>query len=345
MKTFVTAVLLSAALWFPIHRASAEPKESDVTFIALNGADDAFNRMALAGIEKAHEVYSFTSNVIEILFQANKSTSGRVTSQIRSADSGLQIGVSFFFTPSAIEGALRYPNVKFAVLDDPVNRFFDPPLPNLWSSDFAMEEPSFLAGYLAAATSTSKRIAVYGGARFDAVIRFVEGFKQGALHYNNEQADSVEVIETYAAEDPATSGLEPFSFEAGVVLAQRFIAEGADRIFPAAGAGFFGVFETILVENADHVRLIGVDVDAAMQLPEFANLFLTSATKHLDVAVQDAIQWYLEGGEPGRIYLGTLENGGAGISALSPEVASYQPILDDLASQIISGAIKIELPF
>jgi basic membrane protein A len=90
--------------------------------------------------------------------------------------------------------------------------------------------------------------------------------------------------------------------------------------------------------------MIGVDKDIALTSPEYAPLVLTSAEKRMTNAVYDILAELSAGGAfSGDAYVGTLANGGTGLSPLyefeskvSDEVKAR---LAELEAGIISGEI------
>ncbi|MEI2690738.1 MAG: hypothetical protein V9H69_13920 [Anaerolineae bacterium] len=63
------------------------------------------------------------------------------------------------------------------------------------------------------------------------------------------------------------------------------------------------------------LAVIGVDTDSFVSAPEFADVWLTSVVKKMDVAVFDTIKAAMDGTLTlGDDYLGTLANGGVGLA-------------------------------
>ena len=62
-------------------------------------------------------------------------------------------------------------------------------------SAYAVDQPGFLNGYLAAGISKTGKVGTYGGIQFPAVTAFMDGFYDGVQHYNQVKgAKSVEVL-------------------------------------------------------------------------------------------------------------------------------------------------------
>ena len=58
---------------------------------------------------------------------------------------------------------------------------------------FQTREPSFLAGYVAAATTKTEKVGLYGGLQIPPVVDFMDGFGRGVEAYNEAKSASVEV--------------------------------------------------------------------------------------------------------------------------------------------------------
>jgi basic membrane lipoprotein Med (substrate-binding protein (PBP1-ABC) superfamily) len=52
---------------------------------------------------------------------------------------------------------------------------------------FNTAESSFLAGYLAAGMSKTKKVGTFGGAKIPTVTIFMDGFSQGVDYYNKQK--------------------------------------------------------------------------------------------------------------------------------------------------------------
>ncbi len=65
---------------------------------------------------------------------------------------------------------------------------------NVRALTFSSEQPSFLAGYLAAGMSKSGTVATYGGINIPPVTSFMNGFLQGVNKYNEVHGTKVKVL-------------------------------------------------------------------------------------------------------------------------------------------------------
>jgi basic membrane protein A len=127
-------------------------------------------------------------------------------------------------------------------------------------------------------------------------------------------------------------------------IAAALVNEGADVIFPVGGDQFGAVSEAIKEAGVAGV-MIGVDKDIALTSPEYADMVLTSAEKRMTNAVYDIIADLSAGGTfNGDAYVGTLANGGTGLSPLydfeSQIDAAVLTRLAEIEAGIIAGEIN-----
>ena len=220
---------------------------------------------------------------------------------------------------------------------------------NLKPITYAMNESSFLAGYLAAAYSTSKVIGTYGGLQIDSVTDFMTGYYNGAKYYEVQTGTPVTVV----GWDPATAQGDFVGDFANTGIAQSIsegqLAAGADVLFPVAG-GLFTASATAIRDAGGTAVLLGVDKDIATTQPELADITLTSVEKRMTQAVFDVIEELSSGAdfdvEP---YVGTLENDGTALSdfgAFDAEIPDeVKAALEEITAGIIDGSIDpLETP-
>jgi basic membrane protein A len=214
---------------------------------------------------------------------------------------------------------------------------------NLKPIIYSMNESSYLAGYLAAAYSTTKVVGTYGGLQIDAVTDFMTGFYNGAKAYETETGTPVNVL----GWDPAAgTGLFTDGFgdsEGAKSISAGQIAQDADVIFPVAG-GLFSATSEAINESGKDVVFIGVDKDIAVTSPEYADQVLTSVLKKMTDAVYDVIEEQVDGAEfDATPYVGTLENEGtdlADFGTFDDKVDSeIKDKLEELKAGIIDGSI------
>ena len=243
--------------------------------------------------------------------------------------------VGFNLVAAVNETAKANPEMNFVTIDG-----WSEGNANLKPVGYAMEQSSYLAGYAAAAHSTSKVIGTYGGMQIDAVTAFMDGFYYGAKAYEAETGTPVTVL----GWDPvAKTGdfMGDFAPNSGVskTIAATQIEAGADVIFPVGGDQFGAVSEALSEAGSNGV-MIGVDKNIAVTSPEYADIVLTSVEKRMTAATFNIIK-DLAGGAAfnGDYYIGTLENDGTGLSDSTLISDELWTKLNELKTGIIDGSI------
>jgi len=140
-------------------------------------------------------------------------------------------------------------------------------------------------------------------------------------------------------------GSNPFGDQgAGQRIANTFINQGADIIFPVAGGDGLGTAAAIKTANAGgkHVYMYWVDTDGCVSAATYCKYFITSVEKGISTSVKTAVLLAAKG-HTGGSYIGTLANGGAVLAPYhdwaSKVPASLQAEIKTLEQQIISGKI------
>lgn len=163
--------------------------------------------------------------------------------------------------------APKYPNVKFAIVDNVVNQ------PNVRSIVFAEEQGSFLAGYIAGLTTKTGKIGFVGGMQIPLIKKFQIGYEAGARTANPK----VDVL-------PAKFTDNWDDIDKGKAAATVLFDGGADIVYHAAGRCGIGVINAA----KEHSKFaIGVDRD---QDDLAKGSVLTSMVKHVDQAVYQTIK-------------------------------------------------------
>jgi basic membrane protein A len=156
-------------------------------------------------------------------------------------------------------------------------------IPNYQAPAFAEGEPGYLAGIVAASLSESGVIGAVGGTNVPAVVRYRDGYINGAKSVNPD----IEVLYVESNPDPVIGFNDP---ERGAEIANQMIEQEADVIFQIAGGTGVGVLEAAC--GAD-IYGIGVDVDQYDALvgsnPQAAECIVTSAEKKLQATTLSAI--------------------------------------------------------
>ena len=294
--------------------------------------DKSFNESVYDGLEKAKDglgvaIADAESNTPEDF--------GPNLQAMIDARCDITFAVGFNLVADVNAAAAANPTVSFVTIDG-----WSEGNANLKPVNYAMEESSYLAGYLAAAYSTTKVVGTYGGLQISAVTAFMDGFYYGAKAYGRDNGVDVKVVgwDAVAQTGQFMGGFAPNSGESKAIAA-ALINEGADVLFPVGGDQFGAVSEAIKEAGIDGT-MMGVDKDIALTSPEYAQWTITSVEKRMTNAVYDIIE-SLAGGAAfdGEAYIGTLENGGTGLSPFYDFDAKIPQAVKDRLAELEQGII------
>ncbi|MEY4079085.1 MAG: hypothetical protein RIS80_854 [Actinomycetota bacterium] len=297
--------------------------------------DKSFNESVYDGLTKAK-----TELGVQTADAESNSAEDFAPNLQQMVDAGCDItfAVGFNLVAAVNEAAKGNPDMKFVTIDG-----WSEGNANLKPVTYAMEQSSYLAGYAAAAYSTTKVVGTYGGMQIDAVTAFMDGFYYGAKAYEAETGTPVKVL----GWDPvAKTGdfMGDFTPNSGVskTIAATQIQAGADVILPVAGDQFGAVSEA-LDEAGSNGVMIGVDKNIAVTSPEYADKMLTSVEKRMTTAVFDIIKGIAidKADFSGDAYVGTLANGGTALSDSDKISSELKAKLDELSAGIQDGSIKV----
>jgi len=264
--------------------------------------DKSFNEYTLRGAKEGAKAAGL--NFFYLVSGTSSDYEKNIELQI-SEGADLIITVGFLMGDATAAMAKKYPNVRFAIIDNaypPGKDGVDPytkDLKNVTSLMFAEDQAGYLAGVLADCISQTGKVATVSGMEIPPVKNFVVGFQNGAKSANPKIVAFNQYIPDF--NDPAT----------GKTVGQNFINQGADVIFAVGGNTGNG---GLLAAKEAGKKGIGVDVDQYLTYPEIKDALITSAVKKMDVATSKAVQEFAAGSlEPG-IELATITNGGVSLA-------------------------------
>jgi basic membrane protein A and related proteins len=285
--------------------------------------DRGFNHLAYLGVQDAAARLGITYKV-----NLSQSSGEYVPNLSDFARKGydLTIGVGFTEAQAIDTVATQFPKSHFAIVD--VDQKTEPHKPpNLLGLLFREQEVGYLAGYLAGLEEKRRPgpdvVGSVGGQKQPPVDRFIAGYQAGAR-----------------AADPGVKTLNGYSQDfvkqdLCKTIALNQIAEGAGVVFQVAGGCGLGVIRAAAEKG---VWAIGVDADQAYIDPKHV---LTSATKHVDVAVYKAIESVVRGKFKGGNVVYGLKDNGVGLGKINPTVPrSEVQQVDKIRQQIVSGKIN-----
>jgi basic membrane protein A len=323
-----------------------------VCFVAdVGGVDDkSFNQQIFEGLQQAQ-----TDLGVDMTYVTSKSAADYAPfiQDYVNQDCDLIVLAGFNMGTDLVTSAKANPDQKYTIVDYDIFDFStNPPtdvtLDNVSELTFQTDQAAFLAGYLAAGTTQTKKVATYGGVFFPTVTIFMNGFAAGIRKWNQDNGDTVQLLGwdpatqkgVQISTDPAVGFYTPAE---GRRVAEDFISEGADIILPVAGGTGIGTMAAAQDEGS--VYGVWVDTDGCVAAQEYCSLFLTTVEKHMNIAVEDTVKGVLDGSFKGGLYVGTLANNGVGISDYH-DLASMVPQelkdkIEELKQGIIDGSISV----
>ena len=299
------------------------------------GPDDkGFNQSAYKGVTDAATQYGITPELLE-----SKTDADYVPNIQSFVDKkcNLIVTVGFLLGDATKAAAEANPDQQFAIVDFG----YDPPIANVRTLNFATNESSFLAGYLAAGMTKTGKVGTYGGINIPTVTIFMDGFKKGVEYYNQQKGKTVELLGWDGKDGLFTGNFD--KVDDGKTFAKNLADEGADIVLPVAGP--LGLGSAAFAQENGKVAIIGVDTDQYVSAPEYKEVYLASILKNIDASVLDSIKNVVETGKPGDAYSGTLANGGTGLSDYhdwaSKVPADLQTEIKQLQQDIIDGKVPV----
>ena len=139
------------------------------------------------------------------------------------------VGVGIALAAATVESAKANPELDYVLIDDAADTDFDgkKDADNVKPLLYNTAEAAFLAGYASADFSKTGKVGTYGGQPFPTVTIFMDGFKQGAEYYAEENGKDVEVVGWDGKNGSFTGGFE--ANEAATSTARRIIDQDADH--------------------------------------------------------------------------------------------------------------------
>ena len=324
MKKIYGYILLILAVMSFVSCMAGNAKQSEnmVAMVTDVGGvnDQSFNQSAWEGLT----LLSKESSGVEVRYYESKTDADYAPFIQNAVDSAAVLiwGIGYKLAPAVQEASQNFPEQKFAIVD----YTFNPALPNVLGVAFRVEEAAYLAGYLAAKMTKTKKIGFIGGFETPVVDHFEYGFRAGVLAGD----PSVQVFTQYTASFTDS--------DKGKTIAQTMAENGIDLIFPVAGDAGNGAIELVRERG---LYVIGVDRDQSYLAPDH---MLTSVLKRVDKAVYSISRSFLEGVfNAGTVELG-LADDAVGLAPVNRKIVQDEQLLgtlDSLREQILAGQIRI----
>ena len=281
--------------------------------------DRSFNDSANAGLERAQKELGVEIRTVDSKVEHDYETNLETLSE-QGFDLVIAVGITQMNALNTV--APKHPKTKFAIIDAPVDK------PNVRALLFSEQQGSYLAGYVAGATTKTGKIGFVGGKKIDLILKFEAGYKAGALMANPK----VIVMPGKYTESWDDT-------QAGKENAKVLFNDGADIVYHAAGRCGIGVIEAA---KESKKFAIGVDSD---QDDVAKGTVLTSMIKHCDEAVFQTIKDVQDGKFASGMKVYDLKSKGVGLSPMTytKDIVGAKTIgkVSDITQLIIDGKIVV----
>jgi basic membrane protein A len=322
----VAAIAASIAVGTALGSAKAPASHKAAYKVALVSDvagfnDNGFNKNQLKGLNQAHSKLGITA--FPIVSHSSSDYQPNFNTAVHDG-ANLIIAAGFLLGDTVKQYATQYPNIKFAITDDPVSAIGG--LKNEEGITYATQEGGCLVGVLAAKMAQKmvhKIIGVAGGLKIPAVDSYIAGYKYCAAKAVKGTKTLIQYSGDFQDESKCSA------------IAQNEINSGAQVIFQVAGLCGDGA-----LKEASKLHKWGIGVDA----DEFsvASRILTSALKQTGTGVYDTIAAAAKGHfKGGKDLLFNLKNHGVGVGKISPKVPkSWITLMNSYRQKIIKGKLK-----
>lgn len=289
-------------------KSSSAVKFRVAILLDTGGKDDkSFNSAAVVGAERAKKELGISNEDVTIVESKQAADYKTNLTTLASQNYDVIFAVGLNMEDAYKEVVPQYPKVKFALVDG--NAPED--VTNSVGLKFREEQGTFLAGFLAASVSKTKKIGFVGGMNMPLINKFEAGYRAGAKTAGFDP--DKQVLTAYVGSwDDVTKG--------GSNAAQIF-GNGADIVMQAAGKSGLGVIAAAK-EKGKGFYAIGVDQD---QDYIAEGRVLTSMVKHVDTAVFDTIKRVKENSFKSGTFVYDLKQGGVGLSEMKFTKADIPP--------------------
>jgi len=294
--------------------------------------DNGFNKNQLKGLKKA--AAKIGGKAISEVSHSSSDYAPNFNAAIRGG-ANVVIAAGFLLAGTEATYAKKFPNVKFAITDYPVEAapFADkkgkvlPQFKNVVGITYAANESGCLVGVIAAKMAKKMggdTIGAVGGIKIPPVDIWIAGYRFCA----KRAVPGTKVLVQYSNDFSAADKCQ--------TVAENEIGSGAKVIFQVAGGCGLGALKA-----ADDANIWGIGVDS----DEYndAKRVLTSATKHTDTGVYDTVLAAANGTfKGGTDLVFNLKNNGVGVGRMNPAVPqSWIHEMNSYKAKIIAGTLKV----
>lgn len=301
--------------------------------------DQSFNQSSHDGLVAAKKDLGIKTKQAES--KAATDFGPNVNSMVQ-AKCDLTVTVGFLLADTTKAAAQKNKDLHFAIVDD---NSID--LPNVKPIIYDTAQAAFMAGYLAAGTTKTGKVATFGGMKIPTVTIFMDGFADGVHYYNKQKNKDVQLLGWNKNKQEGTFTNDFEKQDKGKQYTKNFLNQGADIVLPVAGPVGLGAAAALkeAKDAGQDVKLIWVDSDG-FKTTKYQDLMLSSVMKTMSDAVETVFKEDVNGKFDASPYVGTLENGGVALAPFhnyeDKVPAAMKKELDTIKSGIVDGSIKVE---
>ena len=312
--------------------SSGSEFKAAIAFDVGGRGDHSFNDASYAGMEAAKKkIPNLKITTAEAGEGENDQARENRLSQLAASGNKAIVAVGFVYAKSIGTVAKKYPNVKFAIIDDASP---DSKGTNVEQITFKEHEASYLAGVAAAKMSKTGHIGFVGGVNVPLIQKFEAGYFAGAKHANPK----IKIDKTYLTPAGDFSGFA--APDKGKASANSMFQKGADVVYAAAGKSGDGVIQAA---HSAGKWAIGVDSDQALTADKsVAGSVLTSAMKNCSGTVEDFVTSVKDDKFSGGNKEFGLKEDGVSLATTGNHLsAEAKKAVDDAKKEIVDGKVKV----
>ncbi|MCM1988445.1 BMP family lipoprotein [Oceanirhabdus seepicola] len=176
--------------------------------------------------------------------------------------------------------AIKYPNIKFLIIDSVIDS------DNVQSIIFKENEGAYLLGIIAGMTSDTNEIAFIGGKNISLINQLEIGFASGVYSVNKEagikliKKDNVEYLNSFIDVNKAYR------------ITDNFINKSCDIIYTATRGAKLGVYTCVneRKEKGKDIFIIGESIENEDLKTDFKGLNIATLEKKIDSVIYSAIE-------------------------------------------------------
>jgi basic membrane protein A and related proteins len=307
------------------HKAQKAGYKAALVSDVVGFNDSGFNKLQLQGLKQAAKKIHGTA--IPLVSHSQADYQPNYTTAVHDG-AKIIVAAGYLLGDTMKAFATQYPNIKFAITDDPVA--FVGGLKNEEGITYATQQGGCLVGVIAAEMAKSmghKIIGVAGGQEIPPVDSYIAGYKYCAAKAVKGTKTLVQYSNDFADVSKCSA------------IAQNEIGQGAQVIFQVAGPCGDGA-----LKEAAALHKWGIGVDANEY--KVSNRILTSALKQTGVGVYDTVVAAAKGHfKGGKDLVFNLKNNGVGVAVgkggMSPKVKpAWIKLMNQFKAKILKGKLK-----